>query len=241
MFITALCPTYRHPELLKNSLACWLTQDYDPDQRHLIICDDDRTFDSQEGDGWNLVSLPERPASLPAKYNAMLALAPPQTEAFVVWEDDDIYLPGCVSAHARALAGCQFSKPERVFSDYTGRLEIEGAHGRFHSCMAFRRELIEQLGGWPDTRRADFDQQLIGRLTAAADCVADPWPDGTPQFIYRWRSGAAHCQFSMRSPDDTDWWEVNPHVYAPVPYVGKLVAEMDAKTREHLEECGACV
>lgn len=241
MFITALCPTYRHPELLQNSLACWLAQDYAPAKRFLVILDDDKTFDSQAGDGWQLHSAPERFPSLPAKYNALLSLAPPETEAFVVWEDDDIYFPGCVSAHARALGNCEFSKPQRVFSDYTGRLEVENASGRFHSCMAFRRELIARIDGWPNTKRADFDQTLISALTRNAVGVADPWPDGMPQFCYRWRSDAAHCQWTMRSPADEEWWGVNEHVYKPVDHVGTLIAKMDDKTRQYLEECGVCV
>jgi len=39
MFITALCPTFRHPDLLENTLWLWDQQDYPADQRYLIIHD----------------------------------------------------------------------------------------------------------------------------------------------------------------------------------------------------------
>jgi hypothetical protein len=51
-----------------------------------------------------------------------------------------------------------------VLSSYTGRLEQEDATGRFHASLAFRREIFDRIGGWPLTKRGDFDQQLITRL-----------------------------------------------------------------------------
>ena len=53
-----------------------------------------------------------------------------------------------------------------VLSTYTGKHEVEDAIGRFHASLAFRREVFDRIGGWPLTKRGDFDQQLIARLTA---------------------------------------------------------------------------
>ncbi|MFN5051754.1 MAG: hypothetical protein ACK5L2_08890 [Planctomyces sp.] len=41
---------------------------------------------------------------------------------------------------------------------YTGRLEQEDATGRFHASLAFRREIFDRIGGWPLTKRGDFDK-----------------------------------------------------------------------------------
>src|SRR5690606_23546913 len=74
-FVVALCPTFRHPDLLANSVALWKRQDYPLDRRRLVILDDAGTFDPQRGPGWELHAAPGRFPSLPAKYNALVALA----------------------------------------------------------------------------------------------------------------------------------------------------------------------
>lgn len=243
MFITALCPTYRHPELLANSLALWEMQDYPSENRMLLILDDDPTFDSVQTIFpaiWELEAHKERFPTISAKYNYMLERVPPKTDAVIVWEDDDIYLPGYVSAHAKALQEQWFSKPNIVMTDYIkGRIIREGAKGRFHSTIGARMELIRQVGGWPDTRRADFDQQLMSSLLKYSP-QALPWPDDAkPQdveFIYRWHSGAAHCQSTMRSPDDETWYERGEKAYKPVPFVGRLEPKLDEFTTRMLDK-----
>jgi hypothetical protein len=56
------------------------------------------------------------------------------------------------------LEGRLWSKPSFVLSSYTGRLEQEDATGRFHASLAFRREIFDRIGGWPLTKRGDFDK-----------------------------------------------------------------------------------
>ena len=87
MFITALCPTYRRPKLLANAIAQFQAQDH-PD-KEMIILDDAQQILEQSGENWRLYSAAARYPSLPEKYAAMIALADPRTEAFVIWEDDD--------------------------------------------------------------------------------------------------------------------------------------------------------
>ncbi len=72
------------------------------------------------------------------------------------------------------MEGRLWSKPSFVLSSYTGRLEQEDATGRFHASLAFRREIFDRIGGWPLTKRGDFDQQLIARLHAIEAPGAPP-------------------------------------------------------------------
>ena len=128
--------------------------------------------------------------------------------------------------------GAEFSKADFVLGDYlfpqTGKLIEEGARGRFHSSMAIRKSLLERVGGWPDTKRADFDQQLMSKLYAEANEVVQPWKTAKEsQFIYRWHSGAAHCQSTMKSPDDETWYDRAEESYKKVPFVGKLRPKLD--------------
>ena len=50
-FVSCLCPTYRRPKLLENSIACFLAQDYPADRRELIVLDDAGELENQTGDG----------------------------------------------------------------------------------------------------------------------------------------------------------------------------------------------
>lgn len=242
-FIVALCPTFNHPELLANSVALWEMQDYPADRRQLLILDDGNAFYSQSGRDWTLFGQSWRAASLPEKYNhlASHAVYHPGSDALLVWEDDDLYLPGYVSAHARVLADRELSKPEWIFSDYPGHLVQEQTAGRFHSTLGFRRELLDRVGGWPKTKRADFDQQMIRALEANAASRGDPFlNEGGKcyplEFVYRWHTGAHHGQSFMRGGDDETWYqragETRP------AYVGKLSPRLDDRTRELLAELG---
>jgi hypothetical protein len=232
MRICGICPTFRQPKLLASLVACWEQQDYQG-HRHLIILDDAQTFDdNQRGDTWELRSVPTRFPSLVAKYNALLAMVPSDTDAVLVIETDDIYCPPYVRRHAECLATHEYSKPLNVYSEYTGKLAVEGAAGRFHSSIGFRYDLIKRIGGWPNTKLPDFDQQLMATLAREAKSVGDPWSDGVIPYVYRWHSGTAHCQSTMdRGPNDETWYDRAEQAYAKVDFVGQLVPCMDAYTK----------
>ena len=204
-FVSCLCPTYRRPKLLENSIACFLAQDYSADRRELIVLDDADELQNQTGDGWQIISIPRRFRSLPEKFNALAGLA--RGEILVVWEDDDVYLSHHISSHVAAMDGHLWSKPSKVLSDYTGEIQEEDATGRFHASLAFTRRAFEQVGGWPMTLRGDFDQQLIARLNSIGP-AGDPCLSAAPSYVFRWSStGAYHGQALMRGPDDEQWYQ----------------------------------
>ncbi|MBL8808538.1 MAG: glycosyltransferase family 2 protein [Planctomycetaceae bacterium] len=203
-FVSCLCPTYRRPKLLENSIACFLAQDYPADRRELIVLDDAGELLNQTGEGWQIISIPRRFRSLPEKFNALAGLA--RGEILIVWEDDDIYLPHHISSHVAAMNGHLWSKPSKVLSDYTGQIEEEDATGRFHASLAFTRLAFEVAGGWPLTMRGDFDQQLIARFTGLGP-AGDPCALASSSYVFRWGStGAYHGQALMKGPDDENWY-----------------------------------
>lgn len=252
-FLTCLCPTYGRPRLLENAIACFLAQDYPKDRRYLAILDDAGQISDQAGNGWSLHSGSTRFPSLPEKYNAIAMFGAPRhdTDVFVIWEDDDVYLPHHLSAHAAALQGsavCQrsatlhgdgwhtahWSKPSRILSTYTGKPEQEGAAGRFFASIAISRELWRQVGGLPLTLRADFDQQFLARLREVGGSPADPLdhsPERIPGYCFRWSStGAYHGQGKMRSPEDETWWAACALVEPREP-VNELHPRFDEETQ----------
>lgn len=203
-FVSCLCPTYRRPKLLENSIACFLAQNYPSDRRELIVLDDAGELQNQTGEGWQILSIPRRFRSLPEKFNALAGLA--RGEILVVWEDDDIYLPHHISSHVTAIADHMWSKPSKILSDYTGEVKEEEATGRFHASIAMTRRAHDMCGGWPLTRRGDFDQQLIARLNSIGE-PGDPCIIDRPGYVFRWGStGAYHGQAMMEGPDDEAWY-----------------------------------
>lgn len=228
-FVSCLCPTYGRPQLLANAIACFLAQDYDG-PRELLILDDAGQYGSQQGDHWQIISVNRRFQSLPAKFNALAGLA--RGDVLAVWEDDDIYLPWHLSTIAAAVQqGAPVAKPATVWSLHGGQLIREGAAGRFHASLAFTRPALEAVGGWPLTRRADFDQQLIGRLREAHGEPVDTSesdPRG-PGYVFRWGStGAWHGQAFMRSPADETWYDRVPPLTALAPVT--IVPQFDEDT-----------
>lgn len=243
MFITALCPTYRCPALVQNVLALWNLQDYPVEQRRLIILDDGGTFIPQknEEEGWELYCIEDRIESLPAKYNMMWQfLAPPETEAFAVWEHDDIYLPRYLSLHAAALQTHGVSKPAHILTDYPGHLQLESGEGRMHSSMAFRKEILEAVGGWTETKRPDFDLQMVAKIQIAGS-TRDPWFDRPGQFIYGWHTSHPHAQNAMRG-DDAGWYERSANLYQKVETaIETVVPLLDERTTKLIKGTEAFV
>jgi hypothetical protein len=202
--VSRLCPTYRRPLLLENSIACYLAQDYPADRREMIILDDAGELQNQTGEGWQIISIARRFRSLPEKFNALAGLA--RGEILVVWEDDDIHRPHHISSHVAAMKGHLWSKPSKGLSDYTGQIEEEDATGRFHTSIAMTGKAFDRCGGWPLTMRGDFDQQLLASPVAFGK-PADPCSVDGPGFVFRWGStGAYHGQALMRGPEDEEWY-----------------------------------
>jgi hypothetical protein len=238
MFLTAICPTFRHPKLLANTLAMWNLQTYPADQRKLLILDDGDTFDNQQGDNWVLLSTKNRLPALSMKCNTLLSLALKSTDAIMVWDDDDIYMPSYVETHAKTLEHHDLSKTLRVLTDCGpgNTIKEEDSGGRFHSSLGFTKELILRVGGWKPTKRADFDLQLIDRLTEQARSWGK-WEGVSPiPYVYRWNTGHAHCQWTMTTPEDETWYDKGEEAYVKVPRVGTLVPKLDDHTAQVLKE-----
>lgn len=229
--VACLCPTYKRPRLLENAIACFEAQDY-PGPKRLFILDDAGQIQPQSGDEWELHATPTRFPSLPAKYNALLAMAAGY-DAIAVWEDDDIYLPHHLSVSLAGLHERPWSKPSQVIT-IVPTPKIEDAAGRFHASLVMRADLLRGLGGWPATRRMDFDLQLIARLHRLSPPF-DPSQLAPPSYVFRWASTRSyHGQAYSRGPDDEGWWERIPAVLEVAEPVGQIVPRFDAETHTAL-------
>ena len=201
--VICLCPTYGRPQhLIANTIACFQAQTY-PNKR-LLICDDLGNIAYRNTiPNVLLMQTDQRYRSLPEKYNHMLSQVSVTDGIVVVWEDDDLYLPHHIVSCVDALQGHAWAHPQRVWSTYTGKPEIEEAGGRFHASLAFRSEFLNQIGGWPDTDSPAFDQMLIFLASQNALCgPPNPDPSDYPSYCFRWLdTQSLHGQSTMKSGD----------------------------------------
>jgi len=241
--VTWITPTYCRPQTLPNLIACFLAQQYPPEQLQLIILDDAGQYSEDcRGDRWKVISINQRFNSLPGKFNALVSLAEvgDEHDIIIVAEDDDSFLPHHTMAHVTALEDGEFSKPSQVLSDYgcsLGEAIIEEAAGRFHGSIAFRRTHWAARGGWPLTDAANFDQQMMSHFAAAGKTV-DPCQYAPPSYIFRWHTNQYHGQSLASGPGDTQWYRDHERQQLGREWVQTLSPQLDIYTqvlyaREH--------
>ena len=208
------CPTYRRPKsMLANSIACFLRQEPVLGVRYyLIMLDDGQTHTNQGGDNWDLICLPDRVPTLAAKYPRILEEAKRlgiTWDMFVVWDDDDVYLPNHLKNHWQMMGTrCDWSYPNQVWSTYTPPLMKEDSGGRFWGSLAIRREAYQLIGGVPQSHRGDFDQMTIRALRDSGLKRFRPDSIDEPTYVFRWSdSGAPHVQGNIKNNDDPSWYD----------------------------------
>jgi len=192
--LAAICCTYLRPAGLGQLIECFLRQDYPRGQRELIILDDAGQYDSQEGDGWRLVSIPLRFRSLGEKRNACAALASPDVDGFLVADDDDIYLPHWFSTQAEALRRAEWSRPGLVLLEHGDGLRECDTGGLYHGGWAFRRDAFYRVRGYGPHNNGE-DQELADRLCVAGVTQCDPCDFAPPFYIYRYENGSYHLSY----------------------------------------------
>jgi hypothetical protein len=185
--ITAICCTYKRSSVLPTAIECFLRQDYPKELRELVVLDDAGLHGNQEGPGWKIVSIDRRFRTLGEKRNASAALASPDTNAYCVWDDDDIYLPWHISAAAGVLEAAEFSQPSAIWLDSPEhRLRRARTKGLYHGAWAFCRTLFDRVHGYPFIQSGQ-DLGLLKRFYDAGATYADPLTiDPRPSYIYRW-------------------------------------------------------
>jgi hypothetical protein len=171
--------------------------------------------------------------TLIAKYAVLDAADADWADAFIIWDDDDIYLPWHLAAHATVLQDAQWSHPKMVWSLYGGSPKLELAAGRFWASAAVRRDLHRRVQGFIPSARADFDQ---GRLSAWREHGGEPGRPEPPSYVYGW-GRSKHVSWMMTSPDDTHWY--SRHKMTESGRVERLVPKMDAQTLAIYEALGA--
>ncbi len=224
-----LCAIYNHrQELTESLLQMWLDQTHKDSV--LVFIDDRPPEMSLERHGGIVGGLENvhifyssRYPNLMAKYTAGIEFAAAkgiEWDAVCVMDDDDIYLPRFLDMHSFWLhADRGFSYPKTVFSTYGEALRTEETGGRFWASAAYRRDVFEGIGGFGDSARADFDQDMVRRATEYANGALPM----KPQYVYQWSMSLSHhCSGSMLGIADTTWYGNCAIARATGPLVPRL-------------------
>ena len=222
--ISCLMPTYGRPTLVQNAIACFQAQDYPADRRRLLILDDAGQIASQHGEGWSVWSTSARMETLAAKYVELDLLDAGWADAFVIWDDDDIYLPWHLAAYAAALQNSRWAHPAKVWDLYTGRLELGPAKGRFWASAAVRTDFLRSLGGFTESARGDFDQINLRAWRNHGGEAGRPHP---PSYVYGW-GRSNHCSGLMFGHDAANWY--SRHGMLETRNIQQIIPRMDPQT-----------
>ena len=203
MKLSALCCTHNRPHYLGELIECFLRQDYPEHQRELIILDDAGQYGNIEGEGWKIISVKTRFASLGEKRNACAALVSADSEGLLVADDDDLYFPHWFSAHAEALKRGDWSCPSLIYTENDGLLQTGSTGGIFHGAHAFRREIFRKLQGYKALNSGE-DQEIFSRFHEAEVVKNDPCEQFPPFYVYRFRGDTSH----LSAMDDVDGYRL---------------------------------
>ncbi len=169
-FVTCLCPTYGRFSMLRESLACFIAQDY-PNKKLLILNDADEGLYLDGAVAMRfvlVVNRSERFENLGEKRRALLEAA--DTPLVAHWDDDDLYLPWHLSdAVARLSDGVPCTKVRRSWLMKKG--EIVGTHDAGNDgSMVFNREAALDLGGYA-RKQVGQSIDLLHRFLKADLCA----------------------------------------------------------------------
>lgn len=232
--VCAICPTFNRPELLSRAIRSFEKQTYD--NRYLIIVDDLGQYENQAGDRWELISIPRRFLTLGEKRNFAAALAPRDTWAYAVWDDDDLYMPWHLEAVAKALSKGLLVQPRHAVDYWNGRwVVVETFNKRraarprhpssnffcYHGCWGYTRELFKEVGGYRPCYAdddIDFQHRLISMgVKSVGFCAEHP-----PSYFYN-RNHTV--RISELGKNEQGYWTTMCDAIAS--YVGKVPKWLD--------------
>lgn len=227
--ISCICPTYGRSHRLRESLACFLNQDY-PNRELVIVNSFKKQVFSGEFPNVKIINLPDRPKSLGECRN--IAVRESTGDIIVVWDDDDLFLPHYLSSiAAQYKPGIDWVWMSKQF--YAEKFKIkEVMQGQLNS-VSFTKAAWEKVGGY-DQLTVGEDRNFVGKLTAQTKGVKVPVLAKDIGFIYSWAnnsyktSGYGLDKEGQMPAHDRVAHEVRQAVYRNQEPTGKitLVAEL---------------
>lgn len=235
MRIAAICPTFRRPGLIPGIVRMFLDQTHQ--DKFLLVLDDGQSFQEQwiQQDGEHLgrvISCPYRMPTVWDKFNFLWKTAEAHgADAVAVMEDDDLYLPGYLAAHAAVLNKWMWSASSAVWfnqKDEPSQYDTTAAR-RFHGGWAYTIKALREVDGYP-TEPWGSDLTIGKRMTDSFGPAVDPWENKMPQYGYRWQTSG----FPNAHGFGRDMHKALENTHQPATYEGLIDPQLDQRQAEGL-------
>lgn len=207
MKIGVCVPTFRRPKLLGNLIACFESQTYQ--NRQLIAYDDHGEIEESSGDRWQIISDNANYKTLGEKRNSIVRMMP-DCDAYVMWDDDDLFLPHALQAVADGLRRADLVRASQSLTKNRNallRTETFWLKDRsdkaFHCAWGFTRSAFDAAGGYEPVSLGE-DLLLAKAFRSAGVSECDPVVD----FGYNpWSIASPHENehFSWKCKDYAKW------------------------------------
>jgi len=207
-FFTVLIDTYNYGQFIEEAVASALAQDFPAEQREILVVDDGSTDDTQErlrkfGEAIRYLRKPN--GGQASAFNFGFEHA--RGEVIALLDADDVWLPaklgrvyeeferhptaGMVYHRVHLWNGVDDISEDTYFIPVSGRVpENRRALLQYPmagtSCLAFRREALQQLLPVPESLRFQADAYLTALIIFVAPVVA------VPEFLGKYRLHGAN-------------------------------------------------
>lgn len=198
--VSILVPTFGRLAMLAESVECFRRQDY-AGHLQLIVCNDcpvhTLTIHKDATERGNrtaqVINLAEALPNLATKRNLLLENA--SGDLMCAWDDDDIYLPGMISALVAKYHASEPAARTTRIMHWDGRI-AKVLPGVLNHNAIFLTEWVRNLGGWrTDVVTTDHDFTMRAVRKGAWRGRHHHVDDGkAPLFVYRGDPGRTHME-----------------------------------------------
>ncbi len=188
--VSCLCATYGRFSMLRQALACFLSQDYE--NKELIILNNHPVAIRAHIPDVRVYNEP-RYATLGDCRNRLLELA--EGEYVRTWDDDDLYMPWSLKQGGEHVGDAPAWKPARSWFWHKGR-QPELADNVFEAAMIVRADVARKYGY--KSGQGDEHEPLSKGIEHEGGCVKDEmgWQ---ASYVYRWGMGLHHASGDLGS------------------------------------------
>ncbi|HWI63124.1 MAG TPA: glycosyltransferase family A protein [Symbiobacteriaceae bacterium] len=204
--VSCLCLTYARPAILRESIWCFLQQDWP--NKELVVLNDhpEPIYLDQAYPEIRVINFPARFANLGAKRNYSVQVA--RGEYVCLWDDDDLFLPWRLSTSMEQLLAnpdaWAFKPTAAWFSTHNQGYRV--ARNLFHNQIAMPKQTVKRAGGYAQMNSGEdiaFEQQIPQdrwiRFPAKAHELL---------YVYRWGNNVTHISgLGTDGPGRPTAWE----------------------------------
>lgn len=187
--VSCICPTYSRPELVKESIASFLAQDFNEEAELIVLNDCAEQELIYEHLNVRVYNTKERFKTLGEKYNAMFEMA--KGRFITPWEDDDIFLPHKLQYCYDKIKDLDYFKlPWAYYWNQKGQRYhgvIRALVSNIFYCTGmWRHSWLKEIGGC-DAVCSNADQTIEEKLQdTEKKLIEDESHKQNCFYIYRW-------------------------------------------------------